>query len=265
MRRPGTRRFVRRALTIGSLPLLALLSFTTAFAQQPTAVTEEAEKMHDLYIFVSILAIAVFVIVAGVLVAALVRFRKTNDDLPKQVHGSTVLEMLWVAIPVLLVVIMFSYSIVILVEVNDEAEPEDLTVEVLGFQFGWVFTYNLDDLGTNTDAGAEGSFQISGSVGDEPELVIPVGEPVEFNLTSNDVIHSFYVYNFLYKLDVIPGRDNAFQVTATKTGTYHGQCAELCGIDHALMRFSIRIVERQEFDAWVAEQMEGAASVRQPQ
>jgi cytochrome c oxidase subunit 2 len=264
MRRPGTRRFVRRALTVGSIPFLALLSISTAFAQQPTAVTEEAEKMHDLYIFVTVLAFAVFVIVAGVLVVALVRFRKSGDELPKQVHGSTVLEMLWVAIPVLLVVIMFSYSIVILVDVNDEAEPEDLTIGVQGFQFGWTFTYTLNDLGTNSDPSAEGSFPITGSAGNEPELVIPVGEPVEFELVSNDVIHSFYVRNFLYKLDVIPGRSNAFKVTATKTGTYHGQCAELCGIDHALMRFTIRIVERDEFDAWVAEQM-GDAAVRQPQ
>lgn len=264
MRRPGTRRFVRRALSIAPVPLLALLTFTTAFAQQPSGVTEEANKMHDLFNFVNILAILVFVLVAGALVVALIRFRKTDDELPKQVHGSTVLEMLWVGIPVLLTIIMFSYSIVVLVDVNDEAEPEDLTVQVLGFQFQWQFTYNLNDLGTNTDANAEGSFQVSGRPGDEPELVIPVGEPVEFELLSNDVIHSFYIRDFLYKLDVIPGRDNAFKVTANKTGTFHGQCAELCGVDHSLMRFTIRIVTREEFDAWVAEQAGEAASVRQP-
>ena len=263
MRRTGSRRPVRRALMLVSVALLALLSVQTALAQQPSGITEEANQMHNLFIFVNVLAVVVFVAVAGVLVAALFRFRKRNDDLPKQVHGSTTLEMLWVAIPVLLVVVLFSYSVIVLVDINDDAEPEDLTVEVLGFQFQWRFRYTLNDLGTNSDPNAEGAFDISGAPGDEPELVIPVGEPVEFKLVSNDVIHSFYVFDFLYKLDVIPGRDNSFKVTANKTGVYHGQCAELCGVDHALMRFTIRVVPRAEFDQWVAEQS-GSAAVRQP-
>jgi cytochrome c oxidase subunit 2 len=80
-----------------------------------------------------------------------------------------------------------------------------------------------------------------------------VDEPVEFRLQSNDVIHSFYIRNFLYKLDVIPGRDNRFVVTAHDTGTFHAQCAELCGLNHALMQFKLEVMTRQDFDAWVAE------------
>ncbi|HMO95461.1 MAG TPA: cytochrome c oxidase subunit II, partial [Tepidiformaceae bacterium] len=87
----------------------------------------------------------------------------------------------------------------------------------------------------------------------EPTLVIPVGERVEFALFSPDVIHSFYIRDFLYKLDVVPGRDNRFVVTAHTTGEFFGQCAELCGLDHAFMRFRLRVVTREEFDAWVAE------------
>lgn len=263
MRRTGTRRSIRRALTIVSVALLTLLTVQTALAQQPKPVTEEADQMATLYYFVTVLAFIVFIAVAGALVFALFRYRKRNDDLPPQFHGSTVLEMLWVAIPVLLVVIMFSYSVVVLVDINDEAEPEDLTVEVRGFQFQWQFTYQLNDLGTNTDPNADGMFQITGSFGNEPEILIPVGEPVEFELVSSDVIHSFYVRNFLYKLDVIPGRDNSFKVTPTEVGTWDGQCAELCGTDHAIMRFTVRIVERAEFDQWVAEQSGGGSAVRQ--
>jgi cytochrome c oxidase subunit 2 len=85
---------------------------------------------------------------------------------------------------------------------------------------------------------------------------------VEFKLVSNDVIHSFYVRDFLYKLDVIPGRDNRFVVTARTPGTYDAQCAELCGVDHALMRFTLVVDERPDFDAWIAEQ--AGAAVRNP-
>jgi cytochrome c oxidase subunit 2 len=84
-------------------------------------------------------------------------------------------------------------------------------------------------------------------------LVIPKDEPVEFALFSEDVIHSFYVRDFLYKLDVIPGRDNRFVVTAHTEGEFHAQCAELCGLDHALMQFTLKVVSREEFDKWVAE------------
>lgn len=264
MRRLGSRRFARRAVTVSSTALLALLTIQTAFAIQPSGITEEASKMHELFWFVTILGLIVFVLVAGALVYAIIRFRKTDDELPAQTHGSTVLEMLWVAIPVVLVVAMFSYSIVVLVDIEKEAEPEDLTIEVLGFQFQWQFTYQLNDLGTNTDPNAEGTVQISGTRDNEPTVVIPVGEPVEFKLVASDVIHSFYVPEFLYKLDVIPGRDNRFTVTATETGTFSGQCAELCGTDHALMRFEIQVVEREEFDAWIAEQSGSSLASRQP-
>jgi cytochrome c oxidase subunit 2 len=100
-----------------------------------------------------------------------------------------------------------------------------------------------------------------------PELVIPINEPVEFKLNAADVIHSFYFRNGLYKLDLIPGRENSFTIVANETGTYDGQCAELCGINHARMRFRVRVVERAEFDAWIAEMAENSASAaaaRQP-
>ncbi len=243
MRRFGPRRFSRRALILISTALLALLTIQSAFAQQPSGITEEAHKMHHLFIFVSLLAIAVFALVGGALLVAIIRFRKKDDTLPRQTHGSTPLEMLWVAIPVLLVVIMFSYSVVVLIDVEHSAEPEDMTVHVQGFQFQWKFTYNLNDLGPGSDPNSDASVVVQGSPDEEPELVLPAGEPIEFELFSQDVIHSFYVRDFLYKLDVIPGRDNKFKVTIDEDAigkVYNGQCAELCGIGHAFMRFTIR-------------------------
>lgn len=221
--------------------------------------------MHDLWVFTLIIAVIVFVAVEGGLVYALVRFRKRNDEMPTQTHGSTAIEILWTAIPVAIVITLFTYSFIVLRDVENKAAPEDLTIHVQGFQFQWKFTYDMDDLGSGAkDAKATGQIEVTGTAAEPPTLRIPVDEPVEFTLLSQDVIHSFYIRDFLYKLDVIPGRDNRFVVTAREIGTYHAQCAELCGVDHALMRFTLEVLSRADFDQWVASQTPKQQSVQQP-
>lgn len=266
MRRYGFRRSVRRISALASVATLSLLLYGSAFAAlgAPDGITDEAKEIHNLYIFVVAMAAVVFIAVEGALLYALFRYRrKSADELPKQTHGSNILEMIWTAIPVIIVVALFTFSFIVLQEVQEPAEEDDMTIQVTGFQYQWQFTYNMNDLGPGSDPNSEENFSIIGTAAEEPELVMPVDEPVEFALASSDVIHSFYVPEFLYKLDVIPGRDNRFTVTARDTGVYTGQCAELCGVDHALMRFRVRVVERAEFDAWVAEQT-GSDAVRQP-
>ena len=252
----GMPRRIRRAATLIAFALLALSSVSLASAQTgvPNPITDEGSKIEDLWVFTLVIALVVFFAVEGAILYALFAFRKKSDELPAQTHGSTIIEIIWTSIPVVIVIALFTYSFIVLRDIENSAEEEDLTVHVQGFQFQWGFTYDLNDLGTNTpDREAEGEFTILGTAAEKPELVIPVGEPVEFALSSQDVIHSFYIRNFLYKLDVIPGRDNRFVVTAHETGTFHAQCAELCGVDHALMRFTLRVVSRAEFDQWVAE------------
>lgn len=266
MAETGMRRHSRRFVLLLTVALLALASISAASAQvgTPKPITDEAKKIEDLWIFTLVIAAVVFVAVEGVLVYVLFRFRKRNDELPAQTHGSTVLEFVWTGIPVLIVIALFTYSFIVLRDVENEAAAEDMTIEVNGFQFQWEFTYQLNDLGVNTDPASEGVINIIGTAADEPTLVIPIDEPIEFRLLSNDVIHSFYIRDFLYKLDVVPGRDNRFVITARETGEYFGQCAELCGLNHALMRFKLKVVTRDEFDLWVAEQTggEGASAVR---
>ncbi len=248
------RRSLRLSAAATAAALLALLAAGSALAIQPGGITDEAHKMHDLFLIVLIAALVVFVLVAGVLVYAIVRYRRRDDTLPPQFHGGGVIEVLMVGVPFLIVIALFTVSMITLVDTDDEAEPDDLTIEVTGFQFSWQFAYDLSDLGTNTDADAEGTIAVIGTPTNEPVLVMPIDEPVEFVLRSSDVIHSFYVRDFLYKLDLIPGRDNRFTVTARQTGDFRAQCAELCGMDHALMRFTVRVVERDEFDDWVADE-----------
>ena len=246
-----------------ALIALAFLPSDVALAQvgQPGGVTEEAQSMHRLYLVVVGMAFAVFFGVVGALLFALVRYRRRRPDepLPSQIHGSAKIEILWVSIPIVIVLTLFTYSAVVLAKVDRKADPDALTVHVQGFQFQWRFTYDLRDLGTRSPVDQDGTISILGTPSNEPELVIPVGEPVEFVLESSDVIHSFYVRDFLYKLDVIPGLENRFVVKPVKTGVYRGQCAEFCGVDHALMRFTVRIVTRDEFDAWIREQVAAQA------
>lgn len=272
----GIRRPARRAITLALVALVALAAIGTASAEagQPRGITDEASDMHGLYLFTLTLGLIVFVLVESALIYCLIKFRKKDDALPSQIHGSNLVEFIWTSIPVLIVIALFSYSFIVLRDVEHKENPPDLTVNVTGFQFQWQFTYCQNDLGEGTNAPAKAKdsqyqgpctteadeFSIIGTAKDEPTVVIPVDEPVEFRLTSNDVIHSFYVRDFLYKLDVIPGRDNKFTVTAREVGTFTGQCAELCGLNHGLMRFQIEVKTRADFDAWVAEKTAASKS-----
>lgn len=246
------RRRLRLLVATVTAALLALLATGTASAIQPGGITDEARLMNELFWIVTIAGLIVFGLVGAALVYAIIRYRRQNDELPPQFHGGGKIEAAMVGVPVIIVIGLFTISMITLVQIDDKAEDEALTIDVTGFQFSWQFAYNLNDLGTNTDPNAEGTIAVIGTPANDPILYMPVDEPVEFLLKSNDVIHSFYVKDFLYKLDLIPGRVNSFTVTARETGDFSAQCAELCGTNHALMRFTVRVVERDEFDAWVA-------------
>jgi cytochrome c oxidase subunit 2 len=266
MRLAGKRRPVIRTFALVLIALLGLLTVNVAFAQsgQSGGITQEAHDIHRLYLFVLGLALAVFLLVESGLVYAIIKFRRKNDELPAQTHGSNVIEMIWTGIPMVIVASIFIFTFITLQRIEHKSTPENLTVEVTGFQFQWQFTYNLNDLGKGSDLADKRQVTVIGTQAEEPTLVIPIDEPVEFKLVSNDVIHSFYVRDFLYKLDVVPGRDNRFTITARELGDFTGQCAELCGLNHALMRFKVHVVQRAEFDKWVAEKAAGAKTARQP-
>lgn len=266
MRPGGKSRRVLRAVTLVAVAGLALATITPAFADfgQRNGITDEAHSIHRLYLFVTVLAAIVFVVVESALVFAIFRYhRKSPDEFPVQTHGSNLLEVVWTGIPVLIVATIFTFTFITLQKVDHGPQGGDLKVEVTGFQWQWQFVYNLNQLGPGSDPNAKGQVKIVGTKDQEPTLEIPVNEPIDFKLISNDVIHSFFVRDFLYKLDVVPGRDNEFRVTPRQTGEFIGQCAELCGMDHALMRFNVKVVERAEFDKWIADQSAAAVKTAQ--
>jgi cytochrome c oxidase subunit II len=223
----------------------------------PPAATSQGVGVDEIYPLIFWIAVAVFVLVEGLIIFAVLRYRRRPEDvdLPVQTHGNNVLEVIWTVIPAAVVAVMFILTLGFLQKT--EARPPDgqfaVTVDVTGFQWQWMFEYKDQGL----------SFTGLGEKG--PEMVLPVNEPVLIRLHSNDVIHSFYVPKFLYKKDVIPGRVNEFPVTLTEPDqTYVGQCAEYCGLSHNQMYMSVRSVTGAEFDAWVQSEQEKAKNKPSP-
>jgi cytochrome c oxidase subunit 2 len=246
---------LRTALRV-VLPLMVLALATGCGMIPPEPKTEAAKSVFTLYNIVFAMGVAVFLGVEGFIVYAIFRYRRKDDRLPPQTHGNTLVEIIWTAIPTVIVLILFVLSIVTLqtVEATSDA-PGGVDIEVDGFQWQWQFHY-LDD-----DNNPDNDYSVVGSPTDPAVMVVPVGEPVRLTLISNDVIHSFYVPQFLIKRDVIPFPEgeapNTLEFTVTEEGTYHGQCAEFCGNLHAQMTFSVQAMPRAQFDQWLSDAKAG--------
>ena len=231
---------VRSIFLVGGLAGAALLISGCSALYPPQAVTQQGVDIRALYSLFMVPIVAIFILVEGLIVWSVLRYRRHRDDdeLPAQTHGNNVLEVLWTVLPTLLVLVLFFLSWQTLNKVDAESANPDLTVDVTGFQWQWTFAYPQYGL-SYTGIGDQG-----------PQMVLPVGEVVHIRLHSNDVIHSFYVPDFLFKRDVIPGQVNTFDITVQQPGTYSGQCAQLCGMGHSQMRFSVRAVSPADFQAW---------------
>jgi len=240
------------ALIYGCSPDSATLPVTSGgqppgfFPVEP--ITQQGGAIAAVYPIVFYIAVAVFILVEGLLLWIVFRYRRRPAqaaELPPQTHGHNLLEVLWTAIPALIVTGLFIGTVNTLAHVENlpEDEPE-VVVDVTGFQWQWRFDYPNEDPPL--------SFLGSGTQG--PTMVVPVDERIRIRLHAQDVIHSFYVPQFLYKKDVIPGRVNEFEVVVETPGIYSGQCAEFCGLGHADMFFSVEAVSRADYEAWVTEQ-----------
>jgi len=211
----------------------------------PEPKTEAAKDVFNLYLLVLALAVIVFVGVEGFLVYAIVRYRRKpgDDTLPKQYHGNNKIEIVWTAIPTIIVFVLFTFSMITLAEVDAKSDHPGAVIEVDGFQWQWTFRYSNGAV-------------VNGSAAKLPVLAVPVGEPVRLILKSLDVNHAFFVPDFLIKRDLIDFGEgippNELEFTVTEAGTYSGQCAEFCGAGHADMRFSVQAMARADYDAYIA-------------
>jgi cytochrome c oxidase subunit 2 len=233
---------LRRSTVRRLLPVLGLLALTACHFGLPEPATDQGEDIAGLYELMFWIAIGVGSIVLGLILYSVIRFRRRNDDLPKQTRYHLPLEITYTVIPVLIVAFIFAATYRVERRV-DRVEPDPpVTVDATAFQWQWRFTYpglGIDIIGSPTSI---------------PEFVVPVGERVRINLRAQDVIHAFFVPQFLFKRDTIPGRLNRFEITIPRAGTFQGECAEFCGLNHAEMGFRVKAVSRAEFDDWVREQ-----------
>jgi len=184
-------------------------------------------------------------VVWGLILWAVVFHRKRGNKLPPQVRYNMPIEIMYTIVPFVLIAVLFYYTARDENTINNLAARPAVTVDVTGYQWSWQFSYPDDHVTTEGYMWQEGPL---------PVLEIPVGEVVQINLTSTDVVHSFWVPEFLFKRDVIPAHPNHFQITATQTGTFTGHCSELCGLYHSRMLFTLKIVTPSQFNAWIAQE-----------
>lgn len=225
--------------------------------------TGQARQISSLYDVIMVIATVIFVLVEGLILWTVLRYRRRPEDteLPPQTHGNNLLEVIWTVIPTGIVFALFVVSLNTLNTVDAVSKDPDVQIRAVAGQFQWQFDYLTADGKTklfteSTPLAANGG-----------GMVVPAGRNVQLSLTSPDVIHAFYVPRFLFKRDVVPGMVNKFEFTidASEAGqTYRGQCAELCGIGHWAMEFSVVVKSPADFDAWVAQKTEEAKATPAP-
>jgi cytochrome c oxidase subunit 2 len=207
-------------------------------------VTDQALLVRDLYNLVFAVAAVVFVLVEGLIIWSVIRYRRKPSDtkLPVQTHGNLVLELVWTAIPMITVFLLFiaSWNVLNVVDARDASKAE-VKVEVVGYQWQWKFAY------------PDNGIEVFGTPDQNPELVVPLGKVVQVTLVSQDVNHGFYIPQFLFQRDLVPGHVNVFQFTPNKLGTFTGQCSAFCGLLHHAMRFTVRVVTPEEYATWLVD------------
>ncbi len=245
----AARRRGRRANAVRAGVLVVLLLALTGCANNtltrlgfPNPVTEQGKVTLSLWQGSWIAGLLVGCVVWGLILWAVIFHRKRGDKLPPQVRYNMPIEILYTVVPFVLIAVLFYYTAKDENYIDSLSAKPAVTVNVIGFQWSWEFNYPQYDV---TSDGYMWGF------GPLPVLEIPVGEVIRFNLTSTDVIHAFWVPQFLFKRDVIPGHPNHFQITATQTGTFTGHCSELCGVYHSRMLFTVNIVTPAQFKQWI--------------
>jgi cytochrome c oxidase subunit 2 len=225
---------------------LALLALATLVGGcMPSPATTQGKEIDNLWTVFLVGGIIVAAIVWGLVTFALLRYRRRGDQLPKQTEGSLRIEATWTIIPLITVLVLFVLTVRTISAV-DTVEPGGMNLHVTAFRWQWQAEYQ--------DAGVK----LVGTTEAPLEIVLPVDTPVHVTLDSLDVNHAFFVPDFLFKRDAIPGKPTYFDLRITAPGVYNGACAEFCGIGHDEMLFTIKAMEPAAFQQWLAGQAAGS-------
>ena len=247
---------------------LSLLGLTLAGAAKadwalnmPKGVTDLSLETYELHMMVFWWCVAIGVVVFGVMIVSLIKHRKSKGAEPATFSHSTTAEIIWTAIPVIILVLMAVPTAETMVRLEDSRNP-DLSIVVTGYQWKWHYKYQDTDIafysslarpslnprqrGSEVDPFAVDNYLLDV---DNP-VVVPRGAKVRLLFTSNDVVHSWWIPELAIKKDAIPGIVNEAWFLANEAGTYRGQCAELCGKDHGYMPIVVEVVEPEAYEAW---------------
>jgi len=208
----------------------------------PDPHTDKAKIIFDLWQGSWVAAWLVGILVWGLIIWAVIVYRRRGHDAPPQTRYNLPIEVFYTAVPLIMVAVFFYFTARDEDRITATSANPDHRITVTGIQWSWQFTYTSDS-GPDTT--------VTGTPGKPPTLYLPQGESVQFRLESNDVIHSFWVPAFLFKMDVIPGRVNTFEITPKQLGRFRGRCAELCGQDHARMLFNVKVVTPTEYQDYL--------------
>ena len=252
----SARRFYAGALLGFSLLMLSGCSQETQdqadrFAMPAKSpATVQGEGIAELWKWSWVAALSTGVVVWGLIFYVVWRYRRRHEDeIPVQTRYNLPLEIFYTIAPIIMVVVLFQHTVLTQNSILKEVDNPDHTVLVVGQQWSWTFNYVDESI-------AQGKVvYTSGTARDIPTLVLAEGETVEFQLRSPDVIHSFWVPAFLMKMDVVPGRENHFQVTPNQIGEFKGKCTELCGVYHSRMLFNVKVVSPSDYDQYLRDQI----------
>lgn len=217
----------------------------------PSGITPQAERMRELWTWSAVAALAVGVVVWGLMLWPAVFHRKKSDEMPKQTQYNLPLEIIYTGIPFIMILVLFYFTVGAQNFVQNEAEDPDVSVDVVAFQWNWEFRYPDEQV-----EATQSPVSTVGSSEEIPLLVVPAQRVVEYRISSRDVLHSFFVPDFLFKRDMFPrpeknNTDNSFQTTIDQPGAFVGRCAELCGSYHSMMNFELRALPAEQYDEYI--------------
>src|SRR5215213_7870556 len=238
----GRRRTPRSRWALLGVLVLAVVPACGGELGLPDPASDDGERILGLWKGSVWAGLAVAALIWALVAWSILRYRRRSDDLPSQSPYNIPIEIAYTVAPIVVVAVLFGFTVVTQERVTGAEASPDLQVEVTGFQWSWEFRY--PDQGVTVESTGE----------DDPVLVLPVGATVRFDLHAEDVDHSFWVPEFLVKRDLIPRVDNHIDVEVARAGEWTGRCAEFCGLQHWAMRFGVRAVPQAEFDRWVRDQ-----------
>lgn len=233
-----------------------LNGFLPGFVEDGTPTTNQTETVSGLWVTSWVVLLAVGVITWALMAWALVMYRRRagQTGLPVQLRYNMPIEILYTVIPLILVLGMFFFTARDQTAIETQWDEPDVEITAIAKQWAWDFQYGAED---EEDAvwtmGVQADPDEAGDIDREklPTLVLPVGKKVTIDLQSRDVIHSFWIIDFLYKKDMYIGKDNSWSFIPERVGEYDGKCAELCGEYHSMMLFNVKVVEPDEYDAYI--------------